>query len=118
MNKIYGIDWGNKETSIVTCGQDRFVKFWDLNNPRMCTSAILTNSPVWRARFTPFGEGVITMPQRKDTHLSLWSAHDVTDPIHTFSGHTDIPREFAWRNRGDGVYQLVTWRYSHNGLTR
>jgi hypothetical protein len=91
MKKIYGIDWGNKENSIVTSGQDRFhVKFWDLNNHRMCNSAILTNSPAWRARSTPFGEGVIFMPQRKDTPLSLRSAHDVANPVHTFAGHRHL----------------------------
>jgi hypothetical protein len=109
MKKIYGIDWGNKENSIVTSGQDRFhVKFWDLNNHRMCNSAILTNSPAWRARSsTPFGEGVIIMPHRKDTPLSLRSAHDVANPVHTFAGHKGVPRE----SHGgiEGNCQLVTW---------
>ncbi|KAJ3220925.1 hypothetical protein HK099_003910 [Clydaea vesicula] len=101
MNKIYGIDWSwNKENEIVTCGQDRFVKFWDLNQPRLCQSSIITSSPVWRARYTPFGDGIITMPQRKDTHLSLWRVGNVTTPVFSFVGHSDVPREFVWRIKG------------------
>lgn len=101
MTKIYGIDWSrNNEDEIITCSQDRLVKFWDITQPRTCQATIVTGSPVWRARFTPFGNGVVTMPQRKDTNLLLWSCDNLVAPVYSFQGHTDVPREFVWRVRG------------------
>lgn len=45
-NKIYGIDWNwTKENSIITCGQDKSVKFWDISQPRICQAVIMTLSP-------------------------------------------------------------------------
>lgn len=61
------------------------------------------------------------MPQRSETHLSLWNpAENVTSPVYSFVGHTDVPREFLWRIRGgnggsgetgteDRKFQLITW---------
>ncbi|KAJ3147784.1 hypothetical protein HDU89_005143 [Geranomyces variabilis] len=118
MTKIYGIDWSrNNEDEIITCSQDRLVKFWDINCPRNCQATIMTGSPVWRARFTPFGNGVVTMPQRKETNLLLWNVDNLTAPVYSFEGHTDVPREFVWRVRGgidggvvdDTSFELVTW---------
>ncbi|KAI8822647.1 uncharacterized protein EV422DRAFT_524852 [Fimicolochytrium jonesii] len=117
MTKIYGIDWSrNNEQEIITCGQDRMVKFWDISEPRTCQASIMTGAPVWRARFTPFGNGVVTMPQRKDTNLLLWDCDNLVNPVHSFEGHTDVPKEFVWRVRGqqsgeqdDRAFQLVTW---------
>eukprot|EP00842_Homolaphlyctis_polyrhiza_P005824 jgi/Hompol1/6242/HPOL_004901-RA len=107
MTKIYGIDWSRRdENEIITCSQDKLVK------PRMCQSMIATTSPVWRARFTPFGNAVMTMPQRKDTNLYLWGCDNKTTPLYTFSGHSDMPTEFVWRYY-DGHYQLVTWSKDH-----
>jgi len=111
MAKIYGIDWNhNQENTILTCGQDKQVKFWDITQPKVCQAFLETNAPIWRARFTPFGEGVVTMPQRKENNLMLWSLDNLTTPVHTFVGHQDIPREFVWRC-GDPAqyeYQLVS----------
>ncbi|KAJ3183949.1 hypothetical protein HDU85_001799 [Gaertneriomyces sp. JEL0708] len=117
MTKIYGIDWSrNHEDMIITCSQDRQVKFWDITRPQTHQAKIVTGSPVWRARFTPFGNGVVTMPQRKDTNLLLWSCDDLENPVYSFEGHTDVPREFVWRVRGDKsdlgddrAFQLITW---------
>ncbi|KAJ1338894.1 hypothetical protein BSLG_006531 [Batrachochytrium salamandrivorans] len=113
MTKIYGIDWSHKnENEIITCSQDKLVKFWNISQPRMCQSTIVTTAPVWRARYTPFGNAVITMPQRKDNNLYLWSCENRTSPLYTFSGHSDVPAEFVWRCI-DGHYQLVTWSKDH-----
>ncbi|KAJ3158510.1 hypothetical protein HDU86_002735 [Geranomyces michiganensis] len=118
MTKIYGIDWSrNNEDEIITCSQDRLVKFWDINCPRNCQATIMTGSPVWRARFTPFGNGIVTMPQRKETNLLLWNVANLSAPVYSFEGHTDVPREFVWRVRGgadermadDTSFELVTW---------
>ncbi|KAJ3129777.1 hypothetical protein HK098_000147 [Nowakowskiella sp. JEL0407] len=106
-NKVYGIDWcGSAQDEIVTCGQDRLVKFWDIQETRVCKGTITTKSPVWRARFTPFGKGVLTMPQRNSNDLSMYAATNLTAPVHLFSGHSDVPKEFVWRNDD---YQLITW---------
>ncbi|KAJ1343998.1 hypothetical protein BSLG_001478 [Batrachochytrium salamandrivorans] len=114
MTKIYGIDWSHKnENEIITCSQDKLVKFWNISQPRMCQSTIVTTAPVWRARYTPFGNAVITMPQRKDNNLYLWSCENRTSPLYTFSGHSDVPAEFVWRCI-DGHYQLVTWSKDHH----
>jgi len=115
MNKIYGIDWHNlKENEILTCSQDKLVKFWNINDPKVCQGVITTNTPVWRARFTPFGEAVITRPQRNDSQLLMWSCNDLTTPIYSFNGHNDVVREFLWRTKKENLndtvnYQLITW---------
>jgi WD40 repeat protein len=117
MTKIYGIDWSkNNEKEILTCSQDQLVKIWNIDQNRTCRSTIETSSPCWRARFTPFGNAIVTMPQRKDTSLYMWNPDLPLAPIHTFSGHSDLPTEFVWRYQRDGgyhsdtnEYQLITW---------
>ncbi|KAI8852976.1 hypothetical protein BC829DRAFT_34631 [Chytridium lagenaria] len=112
MTKVYGIDWNPlDEKEIVTCSQDQTVKFWDIDDPRNCKGTIFTPAPVWRARFTPFGNGILTMPQRKDCDLTMWSCRNLSDPVHAFKGHTDVVREFVWRvkEQPEPLYQLITW---------
>jgi WD40 repeat protein len=116
MTKIYGIDWSRTdEKELLTCSQDRLVKIWNTDQSRNCQSTIETSSPCWRARFTPFGNGIVTMPQRKDNSLYLWNRDMPQAPTYTFSGHSDVPTEFVWRyqrehaNCSDNEYQLVTW---------
>ncbi|SJX64930.1 related to MTC5-subunit of the SEA complex [Sporisorium reilianum f. sp. reilianum] len=131
-NKIYGIDW-SRETSLgldrlVTCSLDRTVKFWDLASDTSqaaigarelvteAESMIETRTPVWRARHLPFGNGVMTLPQRGDTTLSMWAKDEPEEPKATFSGHTDIVKEYLFRTKGgqdrgsdDRQFQLITW---------
>lgn len=96
--KVYGIDWSwNRESEIITCGQDGSVKIWDTNYPRVSQANIMTSSPTWKVRYTPFGDGFVTMPQKKDNHLSLWSRENLNFPVYSFVGHTDTPREFVFR---------------------
>ncbi|KAJ3205825.1 hypothetical protein HDU67_008623 [Dinochytrium kinnereticum] len=112
MTKVYGIDWNPlSEKEIITCSQDQTIKFWDIDDPRNCKGTIFTAAPVWRARFTPFGTGILTMPQRKDYDLTLWSSSNHSDPVYSFKGHTDVVREFVWRvkDEPEPAYQLVTW---------
>ncbi|KAF9975128.1 hypothetical protein BGZ73_001343 [Actinomortierella ambigua] len=116
--KINGIDWSRKHKDhIVSCSLDKMVKFWDINQPRQPHKQIVTKSPVWRARHTPFGHGILTMPQRTETTLYLWNRDRSTEPVCKFEGHTDTVKEFVWRVR-DGSncsdpeqrqFQLVTW---------
>lgn len=74
----------------------------------------------------PFGEGVVTVvaPQlrRGENPLLLWAVRDVTAPVHTFVGHSDMVLEFEWRlsggaggmASGPGEHQLVTWARDHS----
>ncbi|KAG0246131.1 hypothetical protein BGX31_004320 [Mortierella sp. GBA43] len=114
--KINGIDWSRKHRNhMVTCSLDKIVKFWDIDNPDQPHNEIVTKSPVWRARHTPFGHGIVTMPQRTETALSLWNRDKPEEPVCRFEGHTDTVKEFVWRIRDVGnsedsrLYQLVTW---------
>ncbi|PWN47131.1 WD40 repeat-like protein [Violaceomyces palustris] len=131
-SKIYGIDW-SRDTSLgldrlVTCSLDRTVKFWDLSsesaqsaigNRELVTepdSVIETQTPIWRARHLPFGNGVMTLPQRGDTCLSMWAKDKPDKPVATFEGHKDIVKEYLFRSKGgqnrdadDRQFQLITW---------
>lgn len=125
-SKIYGIDWNRiRPTGIVTCSLDRSIKFWDYEmNAEQPERVIRTNYPVWRARHTPFGSGLLAMPQHEPGELHLYdrrwpetSPVEVqADPIAIFPGHGDHKaKEFLWRSRG-GVtevdnreFQLVSW---------
>ncbi|KAG0636327.1 hypothetical protein HOY80DRAFT_891559 [Tuber brumale] len=122
--KIYGLDWNRTRPSgIATCALDKTVKFWNYElSPQDTPERVINTSfPVWRARHTPFGRGILTMPQRGDTSLYLWDrrtkADHIDTPVATFEGHTDHVKEFLWRWRGgegeDGLddreFQLVSW---------
>lgn len=57
---------------------------------------IQTSAPVWRARFTPFGEGILSLPQAGETTLDLWklgSQPGEEKVVKQFSGHTDKVKE-------------------------
>lgn len=126
-SKIYGIDWNRiRPTGIVTCSLDKSIKFWDYGkDDNMLEHVIRTDFPVWRARHTPFGWGLLAMPQNEpgDLYLydRLWTDDSPTDvaptPVAVFPGHGDHKaKEFLWRNRGgisDDVdnreFQLVSW---------
>lgn len=123
--KIYGIDWNRFEPSkIVTCSLDKSIKFWDTNNEENTPDrTIETSFPVWRARHTPFGWGLMVIPQRGNGDLHLYDRRPVdgvsesgrVEPVHIFKGHKGQVKEFLWRPTGtvvDGVdhrdFQLVS----------
>uniref|UniRef100_A0A0W0FZ82 Uncharacterized protein n=1 Tax=Moniliophthora roreri TaxID=221103 RepID=A0A0W0FZ82_MONRR len=131
-SRIYGIDWSHGlRNEIVTCSLDKTIKVWDIENyapeSRNVRSGvpsanhlapepkheIHTTYPVWRARNTPFGKGVLSLPQRSDTTLELYSTNEDTngEPVRTFEGHNDVVKEFVWRKGGqhDNEFQLITW---------
>ncbi|KAJ5670666.1 uncharacterized protein N7477_006029 [Penicillium maclennaniae] len=124
--KIYGVDWNRvRRGAVATCSLDKTIKFWDYtSDTEIPEKLIRTPFPVWRARNTPFGWGVLAMPQRGNSDLHLYSrrAGDGSNPdddlplVHSFPGHKGQVKEFLWRARGgvdDGVdhrdFQLVTW---------
>ena len=123
---IRGLDWNRtRRTGIVTSSLDKTVKFWDYSRGNEPERILRTNTPVWRARHTPFGWGVMTMPKRGDTTLYLWDRRAEGDqpaePVATFPGHKALVQEFLWRSKG-GVdehgndarqFQLVTCSEDH-----
>ncbi|XP_064611942.1 GATOR2 complex protein WDR59-like isoform X2 [Liolophura sinensis] len=116
LSKIHGLDWNpNTENNLSTSSQDCTVKFWDVTSPRRPEGVLSSGSPVWRARYTPFGQGLVTVvvPQlrRGENSLLLWNTNNLTQPVHTFVGHTDVVLEFHWRKQPAGAreHQLVTW---------
>jgi hypothetical protein len=124
--KIYGIDWSRtEETKIVTCSLDRTIKVWDYEVSETEPERVInTPFPVWRARYTPFGDGVLAMPQRGNHDLHMYDCRPsnvtntpaLTEPNCRFTGHDEQVKEFLWRGRGnideysDGrEFQLVSW---------
>lgn len=142
-NQIYGLDW-SRDTSaaglekLVTCSLDGAVKFWDLAAPASRAAiasrtlvtepeqVIQTATPIWRARHLPFGRGVMTLPQRGDRTLSMWSKdHPEGGPVERFAGHKDIVKEYLFRVRGgsdsssdDRRFQLITWSKDQTQIGR
>ncbi|KAI9625264.1 hypothetical protein KEM48_008499 [Puccinia striiformis f. sp. tritici PST-130] len=103
--KIYGIDWSRRSSDVLVY---KFDSASSQNHPNIF--------PVRRARHLPFGRGVMTLPQRSDHVLKMWSVNQLSSPIASFSGHQDTVREFVWRTRGganssfdDRQFQLITW---------
>lgn len=124
--RIYGVDWNRfQQNKIVTCSLDRTIKFWDIHNQEDEPERVIeTPFPVWRARHTPFGWGMIAMPQRGSGDLYLYDRRPIDGhlesghvrPVAKFSGHHGQVKEFLWRARGgfqDGVdqreFQLISW---------
>lgn len=127
-SKIYGVDWNRtRSTGIVTCSLDKSIKFWDYEDESDEPQRIIrTDFPVWRARHTPFGWGLLAMPQDTPGQLHLYERRlgdntelDFAAPtVAVFQGHGNHKvKEFLWRSRGgitdQGVdnrdFQLVTW---------
>ena len=127
-SKIYGVDWNRtRSTGVVTCSLDKSIKFWDYsNNLDEPERIIRTDFPVWRARHTPFGWGLLAMPQDTPGELHLYDRRSDGDhskdskapAVSNFPGHGNQKvKEFLWRPRGaitdDGIdnreFQLVSW---------
>ncbi|KAH9914175.1 uncharacterized protein BXZ73DRAFT_92835 [Epithele typhae] len=109
--KIYGIDWAHdRRNELVTCSLDKTIKIWDTQNARP-SIVIDTAYPVWRARDLPFGQGVLSLPQRGETALEMFVHEDPAEPIERFEGHADVVKEFVWRRGGsdNSEFQLITW---------
>ncbi|XP_033095696.1 GATOR complex protein WDR59-like [Anneissia japonica] len=118
--KIHGLDWNpNDEFSLATSSQDGFVKFWNVQDNHKVDRELRTKGAAWRARYTPFGDGILTatVPQLRDENaLVLWSRSTPHQPVHTFQGHKDVVLDFQWRKKSDesSDHQLVTWSRDHH----
>nr|XP_056718440.1 GATOR complex protein WDR59 isoform X1 [Euleptes europaea] len=115
LSKIHGLDWHpDNENILATSSQDNSVRFWDYRQPRKYLNILPCQVPVWKARYTPFSNGLVTVmvPQlRRENSLLLWNIFNLNTPVHTFVGHDDVVLEFQWRKQKEGSkdYQLVTW---------
>ncbi|XP_048829115.1 GATOR complex protein WDR59 isoform X1 [Brienomyrus brachyistius] len=115
LSKIHGLDWHpDSEYVLATSSQDNSVRFWDYRQPRKYLNILSCQMPVWKARYTPFSNGLVTVmvPQlRRENSLLLWSALELNSPVHAFVGHDDVVLEFQWRRQKEGSkdFQLVTW---------
>ena len=104
--KIYGIDWSHENrTEILSCSLDRTIKLWDLetvDNADEPKVTFNTSYPVWRARDLPFGRGVLSLPQRGEDVLDVWSYDHPGAPVSVLEGYSDTVKEFVWRRAGTG----------------
>ncbi|GAB0090407.1 GATOR complex protein Wdr59 [Sergentomyia squamirostris] len=117
--RIHGINWSHRhESQLTTASQDGTVKYFDINQARSLEKMIKVSSPVWRARYTPRGDGLVTVMVPHTGHdelssLQLWSNSNQRAPICTFLGHTDVVLDFAWRPQyshdTDPDIELITW---------
>ena len=46
----------------------------------------------------------MSLPQRGETALELYGRDNLEMPIERFEGHTDVVKEFVWRNGDQGMY--------------
>lgn len=65
--------------------------------------------PVWRARNLPFGRGVLSLAQRGEAALEMYTQGETPDlvPVERFEGHTDVVKEFVWRKGGQGSLIII-----------
>lgn len=61
-----------------------------------------TSYPVWRARDLPFGRGVLSLPQRGENVIDMWSYDHPEAPASVLEGQSDTVKEFVWRRGGPG----------------
>ena len=109
-----------RENCIVSSSLDLEVKFWNIsgNNeiPNQMTAKFISGeSPVWKVRYTPFGDGLVTLAEKAELHsendLLLWKVSDLSTPVVILS-HMNRVKEFCWRNQDPDLerdhIQLVT----------
>lgn len=124
---VNNIDFNKaKETEIMSSSNDGTVKFWDYSvSDTKPKHTIVTDFPVWRGRYLPFGEGSCIMPiigGNNSLYLVNNDGHGENEktsrmqPVYIFKGHTDRVTDFLWRSRhgyntdvDDREFQLVTW---------
>ena len=127
--KIYGLDWNRvNKNALITCSLDQTIKMWDYSKEQSYQEHVIrTPFPVWRARHTPFGSGILAMPQRGDNSLYLYDSRERSSqgdayrtPVKIFEGHRGQVKEFLWRSRGsieatvdEREFQLVSWGAGH-----
>ncbi|SCU90248.1 LADA_0F02762g1_1 [Lachancea dasiensis] len=126
-NSVNSIDFNKfNETEIMSSSNDGTVKFWNYAiSDKEPQRTVVTDFPVARGRYLPFGKGFCVMPLIGGNN-SVYLAECVTEngsepvckfqPIYVFKGHSDCVSDFLWRVRhssesmiDDREFQLVTW---------
>lgn len=106
---IYGLDWSpQSEREFLTCSADCDVMIWDTDlktstrNTCSRVAQLTATVPIGRARFTPFGSGVVTAAwphaarRAVGSTLLLWSLSESALPVYDFKGYSeDIRCVFA-----------------------
>ena len=115
--RVYSVDWSpHSKDHLVTSSQDCFVKFFNISSSTKAISSLKTALPVWKAKYTPFGDGLATVIvpqlQRNDHSLFLWNHKHLDFPVHSFFGHKDVILEYGWRNTTEEL-QMVTFSKDH-----
>jgi hypothetical protein len=134
LSSVDGIDWSRKDAKrLVTCSLDMsfkvrfphsflsfasfhcssplflFTQSWDRHDLTSPLRTVVTSAPIWRARWLPFGDGVLTLPQRSDHGLSIWGTQKSDEleaqgekpkPVARFEGAREGVKEYVWRMRG------------------
>ena len=119
ISRVYSLDWSfHCKDQLVTSGQDCFVKFFNVDSqPSKPLSTLKTAVPVWKAKYTPFGDGLATVIvpqlQRNDHSLFLWNHKHLDFPVHSFFGHKDVILEFGWRKTSNDNLEMVTFSRDH-----
>ena len=82
--KIFALDFSPvKENQLVSSAADNTIKMWDVTTSLKKPVNVLRvqgENPVWKVRYTPFGEGLVTllytpaMRREQENNLMLWSA--------------------------------------------
>lgn len=111
LQKIYGLDWHPSiSTELATCSQDNTVKFWNLQVIKnKAESYINTNNrPVWRAKYTPLANGLITsqIKQNLDNSLWLWNTNNLDKPVYSFVTPQDLVVDFHFRTNRSQIGNL------------
>lgn len=153
-SRIHGIDWSRtSRREIATCSLDCTIKFWDSVNLGWChppsiassgspspiscslstmqpAKVIHTDYPVWRSRYAPFGEGVLSLPQRGFQKPELLKFVDNGSDKFAYKSIHLIPegssdegtvKEYVWRVKGGfnssfGTLQWLCVRKYNNNL--
>lgn len=117
--KINGLDFSGSNDRLITCSNDKSVKFWDLSGASENaepTIVINTDYPVARARPLPFGKDscVGIMPVRGGNNavdiINYKAAYEAAcdagetgylsaTPDFSFKGHQGPVKDFLWRTQ-------------------
>lgn len=131
--KINGLDFSRGRNKILTCSNDKTVKYWDLNSlladgGLQPTVIIKTDFPVARARSLPFGNDhacgimpvrgggnavhVVNYESVYETARALGDTGVLDCTSHySFKGHNGPIKDFLWRTR-HGAYANFESKHS------
>ena len=54
---------------------------------------------------------VVPQLRRGENSLFLWNHFDLSQPLHTFVGHTDVVLEFQWMKQNEGSREIYVLKH-------